>query len=79
MHVIANPKRKTLLRMAAPNAVTFNDGRKACCRRKVAEGKNPVSVLNAVRFTFICPPFFRGETKKKPSKRLRENCRVKIW
>ena len=43
-----------LLHMAAMNAITFNDELKAYYQRKVAEGKNPMSVLNAVRFKLIC-------------------------
>jgi len=39
-----------LLHMAAMNAITFNDELKNCCQRKVAKSKNPMSVLNAVRF-----------------------------
>jgi transposase len=54
VHFIANRKMKMLLHMAAMNAITFNDELKAYYQRKVAEGKNPMSVLNAVRFKLIC-------------------------
>jgi len=54
VHFIANRKMKMLLHMAAMNAITFNDEIKAYYQRKVAEGKNPMSVLNAVRFKLIC-------------------------
>jgi transposase len=54
VHFIANRKMKMLLHMAAMNAITFNDELKTYYQRKVAEGKNPMSVLNAVRFKLIC-------------------------
>jgi len=54
VHFIANRKMKVLLHMTAMNAITFNDELKAYYQRKVAEGKNPMSVLNAVRFKLIC-------------------------
>jgi transposase len=57
VHFIANRKMKMLLHMAAMNAITFNDELKAYYQRKVAEGKNPMSVLNAVRFKLICRIF----------------------
>jgi hypothetical protein len=44
---------KMLLHMAARNAITFNDELKVYYQRKVAEGKNPMSILNAVRFKLI--------------------------
>ena len=46
-----------LLHMAAMNAITFNDELKACYQRKVAEGKNPMSILNAIRSKLICRIF----------------------
>jgi transposase len=57
VHYIANRKMKMLLHMAALNAITFNDELKTYYQRKVAEGKNPMSVLNAVRFKLICRIF----------------------
>ena len=57
IHFIANKKMKTLLHMAAINAITFNDELKAYYRRKTQAGKNPMSVLNAVRFKLICRIF----------------------
>lgn len=68
VHFIANRKMKMLLHMAAMNAVTFNDELKGYYQRKVAEGKNPMSVLNAVRFKLICRIFSvvnRNEEFKK--------------
>ena len=68
VHFIANRKMKMLLHMAAMNAITFNDELKAYYQRKVAEGKNPMSVLNAVRFKLICRIFSvvnRNEEFKK--------------
>lgn len=68
VHFIANRKMKMLLHMAAMNAITFNEELKAYYQRKVAEGKNPMSVLNAVRFKLICRIFSvvkRNEEFKK--------------
>jgi transposase len=68
VHFIANTKMKALLHMAAMNAITFNDELKQYYHRKVAEGKNPMSVLNAVRFKLICRIFSvvkRGEAFQK--------------
>ena len=57
VHYIANKKMKMLLHMAAINAITFNDELKQYYRRKIADGKNGMSVLNAVRFKLICRIF----------------------
>ena len=57
VHFIANRKMKMLLHMAAINAITFNDEIKTYYKRKIEEGKNPMSVLNAVRFKLICRIF----------------------
>lgn len=68
VHFIANRKMKTLLHMAALCAVKFNEELKLYYQRKVAEGKNPMSVLNAVRFKLICRIFSvvkRGEAYQK--------------
>ena len=73
VHYIANRKMKMLLHMAAMNAVTFNDELKAYYQRKVAEGKNPMSVLNAVRFKLICRIFSvikRNEAFQKDYKKI---------
>jgi len=43
VHFIANRKMKSLLHMAAINAITFDGELKAYYQRKVAEGKNPMS------------------------------------
>lgn len=73
VHFIANTKMKALLHMAAMNAVTFNDELKQYYQRKVAEGKNPMSVLNAVRFKLICRIFAvvkRGEAFQKDYQKI---------
>lgn len=73
VHYIANRKMKTLLHMAAMNAVTFNEELKAYYQRKVSEGKNPMSVLNAVRFKLICRIFSvirRNEAFQKDYKKI---------
>jgi transposase len=53
VHFLANRKMKMLLHMAAINAITFDEELKTYYQRKVAEGKSPMSVLNAVRFKLI--------------------------
>lgn len=62
-----------LLHMAAMNAITFNDELKTYYQRKVAEGKNPMSVLNAVRSKLICRIFLvikRNEEFQKEYKKI---------
>jgi transposase len=56
-HFLANRKMKTLLHMAAINAITFNEELKQFYQRKLEQGKNPMSVINAVRFKLICRIF----------------------
>ena len=73
VHFIANKKMKMLLHMAAMNAITFNDELKIYYQRKVTEGKNPMSVLNAVRFKLICRIFSvvkRNEEYQKEYKKI---------
>jgi transposase len=73
VHFIANRKMKMLLHMAAMNAVTFNEELKQYYQRKLAEGKNPMSVLNAVRFKLICRIFSvlnRGEAYRKDYQKI---------
>ena len=73
VHFIANKKMKMLLHMAAINAITFNAELKTYYQRKVAEGKNPMSVINAVRFKLICRIFSvvrRGEAFKKDYQKI---------
>jgi transposase len=73
VHYIANRKMKMLLHMAALNAIKFNDELKTYYQRKVAEGKNPMSVLNAVRFKLICRIFSvvkRNEEYQKEYKKI---------
>ena len=68
VHFLANRKMKMLLHMAAINAITFNDELKTYYQCKVAEGKKPMSVLNAVRFKLVCRIFSvvkRNEEFKK--------------
>ena len=50
---MANKKMKTLLHMAALVAIVYNSDLKAYYERKVAEGKNKMSVINAVRNKLI--------------------------
>lgn len=73
VHFLANRKMKMLLHMAAINAITFNKEIKSYYQRKIAEGKNPMSVLNAVRFKLICRIFSvvkRNEEYQKEYKRI---------
>jgi transposase len=73
VHFIANRKMKTLLHMAAMNAITFNEELKTYYQRKVADGKNPMSVLNAVRFKLVCRIFSvvkRNEEFQKEYKKM---------
>ena len=50
---MANKKMKTLLHMAALVAIVYNNDLKAYYERKVREGKNKMSVINAVRNKLI--------------------------
>jgi transposase len=73
VHFLANRKMKMLLHMAAINAITFNEELKTYYQRKVGEGKNPMSVLNAVRFKLICRIFSvikRNEEYQKEYKKI---------
>ncbi len=73
VHFLANRKMKMLLHMAAINAITFNDELKIYYQRKIAEGKKPMSVLNAVRFKLICRIFSvvkRNEEFKKEYQKM---------
>jgi transposase len=73
VHFIANRKMKMLLHMAALNAITFNEELKYYYRRRVSEGKNAMSVINAVRFKLICRIFSvvkRGEAFQKDYPKL---------
>lgn len=73
VHFIANKKMKMLLHMAAMNAITFNEELKTYYQRKVAEGKNPMSVLNAVRFKLICRIFSVVKRNEEYQKEYRKN------
>lgn len=73
VHFIANKKMKMLLHMAAMNAITFNDELKTYYQRKVAEGKNPMSVLNAIRFKLICRIFSVVKRNEEYQKEYRKN------
>jgi transposase len=67
-HFLANRKMKALLHMAAINAITFNEELKQYYQRKIEQGKNPMSAINAVRFKLICRIFSvvkRGEVFQK--------------
>ena len=54
---LANRKMKDLLHMASLNAVRFDEEMKCYYERKLKEGKNPMSVLNAVKFKLIARMF----------------------
>ena len=59
--------------LAAMNAITFNEELKICYQRKIAEDRNPMSVLNAVRFKLICRVFSvikRNEEYQKEYKKI---------
>lgn len=73
VHFIANKKMKMLLHMAAMNAITFNEELKNYYQRKVGEGKNPMSVLNAVRFKLICRIFSVVKRNEEYQKEYRKN------
>ena len=49
MSQIANKKAKSLLGMAAINSIRCDKQLKNYYNRKISEGKNPMSVVNAVR------------------------------
>jgi len=49
VHFMANKKLKCNLHMASLSAIKLDTGLKAYYERKVAEGKNKMSVLNAVK------------------------------
>lgn len=53
VHYLANHKMKSLLHMAALNASVYDPDIKLYYDRKKAEGKNPMSILNAIRFKLI--------------------------
>ncbi len=46
---LPNKKLKCLLHMGAMAAITYDEGLNNYYKRKVAEGKNKMSILNAVR------------------------------
>ena len=54
---LANKKLKTLLHMASLTAIKFDVDIKAYYEKKVAEGKNKMSVLNAIRNKLISRVF----------------------
>lgn len=65
---LANRKMKEMLHMAALNAVRFDEEMRNYYERKIAEGKNAMSVLNAVKFKLIGRLFSvvrRGEPYQK--------------
>ncbi len=53
VHYFANHKMKSLLHMAALNASVYDPEIRLYYERKKAEGKNPMSILNAIRFKLI--------------------------
>jgi transposase len=54
---LANRRMKELLHMASLNAVRFIPELKDYYERKAKEGKNPMSILNAIKFKIICRMF----------------------
>jgi transposase len=54
---LANMTMKTLFSLGATSAIQFNDEMKQYYQRKLAEGKNKMSVLNAVRNKLISRVF----------------------
>jgi transposase len=67
---MANKKVKTNLHMASLTGVKLDEGLKAYYERKVAEGKNKMSVLNAIRNKLLARVFSvvkRGEPYQKIS------------
>ena len=63
MSHIANKKMKSLLNMAALAAKKSDTEIKAYYERKVAEGKNKMSVMNAIRCKIISRAFTVIERK----------------
>ena len=63
MSHIANKKMKSLLNMAALAAKKSDTEIKAYYERKVAEGKNKMSVMNAIRCKIISRAFAVIERK----------------
>ncbi|WP_252589846.1 transposase, partial [Solitalea agri] len=57
VHYLANRKLKSLLHLCSLNAVRNDPELKKYYERKQAEGKNAMSVLNAIRFKLICRVF----------------------
>ena len=53
VHYLANRKMKTLFHMAAMSVLTRDGEMKVYYNRKLAEGKNAMSVINAIRFKII--------------------------
>lgn len=54
---LANRKMKEMLHMASLCAVRFDEEMKNYYERKLKEGKNPMSILNAVKFKLIARMF----------------------
>jgi len=77
VHFIANRKMKMLLHMAALNAITFNDELKGNWQHNVAEGKNPMNILNSVRFKLICCIFLVIKRNEEFQKNIK-NSSLKI-
>ena len=63
MSHIANKKMKSLLNMAALSAKKCDTEIKAYSERKIAEGKNKMSVMNAIRCKIISRAFAVIERK----------------
>ena len=61
---MANMTLKKLLTLAAMSAIKWNEDIKVYYKRKVAEGKNKMSVLNAVRNKLISRIFACVKNKR---------------
>jgi len=64
VHHMANKDLKTALHMCAMSSVAHNDEMKKYYQRKVAEGKNKMLVLNAVRNKLLCRVFSCVKNKR---------------
>jgi hypothetical protein len=60
---MANRKLKTNLHMGSLVSVQLDPGLKSYYQRKVAEGKNKMSILNAVKNKTTCPGISCSQTR----------------
>lgn len=64
VHHLANKNLKTVLHMCAISSLAHNDEMKIYAERKVAEGKNKMSILNAIRNKLLSRVFSCVKNKK---------------